>query len=129
MRQPIAQLMDVAGQVGVVFQNYILLRHRTVLGNLVTAGATLGATGSTASARPLFSISGTDTVRVYVDVPQSAMGFVQPGAKVDVLVRGPGSGRESAIRALAAAGIEVRSIRDVTPVPHNGCRPPKRRRV
>src|SRR5208337_3665295 len=42
---------------------------------------------------------------------------------------GPGSGRESAIRALAAAGIEVRSIRDVTPVPHNGCRPPKRRRV
>ena len=48
---------------------------------------------------------------------------------VDVSVAGPGSGRESAIRALAAAGIEVRSIRDVTPVPHNGCRPPKRRRV
>ncbi|MGC9293134.1 MAG: 30S ribosomal protein S11 [Acidobacteriaceae bacterium] len=48
---------------------------------------------------------------------------------VDVRVSGPGSGRESAIRALATAGIEVRSIRDVTPVPHNGCRPPKRRRV
>jgi small subunit ribosomal protein S11 len=48
---------------------------------------------------------------------------------VDVRVAGPGSGRESAIRALAAAGLEVRSIRDVTPVPHNGCRPPKRRRV
>src|SRR5215813_11861763 len=48
---------------------------------------------------------------------------------VDVRVAGPGSGRESAIRALAAAGIEVRSIRDVTPIPHNGCRPPKRRRV
>ena len=48
---------------------------------------------------------------------------------VDVRVSGPGSGRESAIRALAAAGIEVRSIRDVTPMPHNGCRPPKRRRV
>jgi small subunit ribosomal protein S11 len=48
---------------------------------------------------------------------------------VDVRVSGPGSGRESAVRALAAAGIEVRSIRDVTPVPHNGCRPPKRRRV
>src|SRR5580698_5687240 len=47
----------------------------------------------------------------------------------DVRVAGPGSGRESAIRALAAAGIEVRSIRDVTPMPHNGCRPPKRRRV
>ncbi|HTK94916.1 MAG TPA: 30S ribosomal protein S11 [Terriglobales bacterium] len=48
---------------------------------------------------------------------------------VDVRVSGPGSGRESAIRALAAAGVEVRSIRDVTPIPHNGCRPPKRRRV
>ena len=48
---------------------------------------------------------------------------------VDVRVSGPGSGREPAVRALAAAGIEVRSIRDVTPIPHNGCRPPKRRRV
>ncbi|MFB3814906.1 MAG: 30S ribosomal protein S11 [Terriglobales bacterium] len=48
---------------------------------------------------------------------------------VEVRVAGPGSGRESAIRALAAAGLEVRQIRDVTPVPHNGCRPPKRRRV
>ena len=49
--------------------------------------------------------------------------------QLDVRVKGPGSGRESAIRALQAAGIEVRSIRDVTPIPHNGCRPPKRRRV
>jgi small subunit ribosomal protein S11 len=48
---------------------------------------------------------------------------------VEVRVSGPGSGRESAIRALSAAGIEVRSIRDTTPIPHNGCRPPKRRRV
>src|SRR5208282_696717 len=48
---------------------------------------------------------------------------------VDVRVSGPGSGRESAIRALAAAGVEVRTIKDVTPVPHNGCRPPKKRRV
>jgi small subunit ribosomal protein S11 len=48
---------------------------------------------------------------------------------VEVRVSGPGSGRESAIRALAAAGIEVKAIRDVTPIPHNGCRPPKRRRV
>jgi small subunit ribosomal protein S11 len=49
--------------------------------------------------------------------------------KVEVLVKGPGAGRETAIRALQAAGLEVLSIRDVTPVPHNGCRPPKRRRV
>jgi len=48
---------------------------------------------------------------------------------VNVLIRGPGAGRESAIRALAASGLRVSSIRDVTPVPHNGCRPPKRRRV
>ncbi len=49
--------------------------------------------------------------------------------KVDVFVKGPGAGREAAIRSLAAAGLEVTSIRDVTPIPHNGCRPPKRRRV
>jgi len=49
--------------------------------------------------------------------------------QVDVLVRGPGSGREAAIRSLQGAGIQVTSIRDVTPIPHNGCRPPKRRRV
>ncbi|HYA26353.1 MAG TPA: 30S ribosomal protein S11 [Terriglobales bacterium] len=48
---------------------------------------------------------------------------------VEVRVSGPGSGRESAIRALGAAGIEVRTIKDTTPIPHNGCRPPKRRRV
>ena len=48
---------------------------------------------------------------------------------VDVMVKGPGSGREAAIRALAACGLEVLTIKDVTPVPHNGCRPPKRRRV
>ncbi len=48
---------------------------------------------------------------------------------VEVRVKGPGSGRESAIRALASAGLEVRTIKDVTPIPHNGCRPPKRRRV
>ena len=49
--------------------------------------------------------------------------------EVEVFVKGPGSGRESAIRALQAAGLTITSIRDVTPVPHNGCRPPKRRRV
>lgn len=49
--------------------------------------------------------------------------------KVDVEVKGPGPGRETAIRALQAAGLEILTIKDVTPVPHNGCRPPKRRRV
>ena len=49
--------------------------------------------------------------------------------RLHVRVQGPGSGRESAIQALAAAGLQVKSIKDVTPIPHNGCRPPKRRRV
>ena len=49
--------------------------------------------------------------------------------RVHVRVQGPGSGRESAIQALAAAGLQVKSIRDTTPIPHNGCRPPKKRRV
>ena len=50
-------------------------------------------------------------------------------SSVDVEVKGPGAGRESAIRALAVAGMQITSIKDVTPLPHNGCRPPKRRRV
>ena len=49
--------------------------------------------------------------------------------EVEVFVKGPGAGRESAIRSIQAVGVTVRSIRDVTPIPHNGCRPPKRRRV
>jgi len=49
--------------------------------------------------------------------------------KVDVFVKGPGSGREAAIRTLQTAGLEIMTIKDITPIPHNGCRPPKRRRV
>ena len=61
---------------------------------------------------------------------QAARGAVDHGMKsVDVFVKGPGSGRESAIRALATAGLAITTIKDVTPIPHNGCRPPKRRRV
>jgi small subunit ribosomal protein S11 len=61
---------------------------------------------------------------------QAAKEALQMGMKrVHVRVQGPGSGRESAIQALAAAGLGIRSIRDITPIPHNGCRPPKKRRV
>ena len=60
----------------------------------------------------------------------AAKAAIEHGMKtVEVYVKGPGSGRESAIRALQATGLEVTMIRDVTPIPHNGCRPPKRRRV
>lgn len=61
---------------------------------------------------------------------QAARAAMEHGLKkVEVFVKGPGNGREAAIRALAVAGLEVTAITDVTPVPHNGCRPPKRRRV
>jgi len=61
---------------------------------------------------------------------KAAKAAMEHGLKeVDVMVKGPGSGREAAIRSLQAAGLEVSLIKDVTPVPHNGCRPPKRRRV
>ena len=60
----------------------------------------------------------------------AAKGAMEHGMKsIEVAVKGPGSGRESAIRSLQAAGLDVTAIRDVTPIPHNGCRPPKRRRV
>jgi len=49
--------------------------------------------------------------------------------RVDVYIKGPGSGREAAIRSLNTAGLQINSIKDVTPIPHNGCRPPKKRRV
>jgi len=61
---------------------------------------------------------------------QAARKAIEHGMKrVEVYVKGPGSGRETAIRSLQAAGLEVSVIKDVTPIPHNGCRPPKRRRV
>ena len=60
----------------------------------------------------------------------AAKAAMEHGLKtVDVEVKGPGSGREAAIRSLQSAGLEISSIKDVTPIPHNGCRPPKRRRV
>jgi small subunit ribosomal protein S11 len=65
-----------------------------------------------------------------VAAEQAAREVVHMGLKrVHVRVQGPGSGRESAVQALASAGLKVMSIRDVTPIPHNGCRPPKKRRV
>ena len=61
---------------------------------------------------------------------EAAKKAMEHGLKtVEVYVKGPGSGREAAIRSLQAAGLEVNMIKDVTPIPHNGCRPPKRRRV
>jgi small subunit ribosomal protein S11 len=65
-----------------------------------------------------------------VAAENAAKGAMDMGLrKVEVLLKGPGSGREAAVRSLQAAGLEITAIKDVTPIPHNGCRPPKRRRV
>lgn len=65
-----------------------------------------------------------------VSAEEVAKGAYDQGLrKVDVFIKGPGAGREAAIRSLQTAGLEIMSIKDITPIPHNGCRPPKRRRV
>ena len=84
------------------------------------------------------SSSFNNTMVTITDTPFAAQTAAETAAKaamehglktVEVFVKGPGSGREAAIRALQTAGLEVTMIKDVTPIPHNGCRPPKRRRV
>ena len=91
-------------------------------GNAVAWGSsgTSGFRGSRKSTAFAAQRAGEDAAKNAVD---------QGMRQVDVYVRGPGAGREAAIRAIQSAGISVSSIRDVTPIPHNGCRPPKRRRV
>ena len=91
-------------------------------GNVISwaSAGTAGFKGSRKSTPYAAQVAGDNAARRAID-----HGLRQ----VEVLVRGPGSGREAAIRSLQGAGIQVTSIRDVTPIPHNGCRPPKRRRV
>ena len=99
---------------------------------LVTISDTAGNTVSWASAGEMgFKGSRKSTPYAAQTAAEHAAKIaVDQGMKtVEVYVRGPGAGREAAIRALATAGLEVTLIRDVTPIPHNGCRPPKRRRV
>ncbi len=76
------------------------------------------------------SRKGTPYAAQQASIAAAGVARDQYGMKtVEVRVKGPGSGRESAVRALASAGLHIQSIKDVTPIPHNGCRPPKRRRV
>ena len=91
-------------------------------GNVISwaSAGTAGFKGSRKSTPYAAQVAGDNAARRAID-----HGLRQ----VEVLVRGPGSGREAAIRSLQGAGLQVSSIRDVTPIPHNGCRPPKRRRV
>lgn len=91
-------------------------------GNVVASGSA-GAAGFKGSRK-------STPYAAQMAAERAARGAMEHGMRqVDVFVRGPGSGREAAIRSLQSAGLSIISIRDVTPIPHNGCRPPKRRRV
>ena len=99
---------------------------------IVTITDTLGNTVSWASAGELNFKGSRKSTPYAAQMASEAAGklAVENGMKtVEVYVKGPGSGREAAIRSLQAAGLDVNMIKDVTPIPHNGCRPPKRRRV
>ena len=99
---------------------------------IVTIADTRGNVLSWASAGGLgFRVSRKSTpFAAQMAAEQAAKAAMEHGLKVvEVFVKGPGGGREAAIRSLQAAGLEVNAIKDVTPIPHNGCRPPKRRRV
>ena len=99
---------------------------------IVTISDTTGAVLSWASAGGMgFRGSRESTpFAAQMAAETAAKAAMEHGLKrIEVFVKGPGAGREAAIRALQAAGLEVESIKDVTPIPHNGCRPPKRRRV
>lgn len=106
--------------------------HSSFNNTIVTLTDTQGNVLSWASAGELgFKGSRKSTPYAAGQVAETAAkAAMEHGLKtVEVFVKGPGSGREAAIRALQTAGLELSSIKDVTPIPHNGCRPPKRRRV
>lgn len=106
--------------------------HASFNNTIVTIGDTHGNVVSWASAGNLgFKGSKKSTpFAAQMAAEAAARKAIEHGMKTtEVLVKGPGAGREAAIRSLQAAGLEITLIRDVTPVPHNGCRPPKRRRV
>ena len=102
--------------------NNTIVTISDVQGNVISWGTAgeMGFKGSKKSTPYAAQTAAEHAARIAVDNGMKT---------VEVLVRGPGAGRESAIRALATAGLEITMIKDVTPIPHNGCRPPKRRRV
>jgi small subunit ribosomal protein S11 len=102
--------------------NNTLISISDMQGNVVTWGSA-GKSGFKGSKK-------STPFAAQIAAEECAKEALNQGVKrVHVRVQGPGSGRESAIQALQAAGLQIRSIKDVTPIPHNGCRPPKRRRV
>jgi small subunit ribosomal protein S11 len=117
------QLSDPNGMVFVkaTFNN-VLVTITDIAGNTISwsSAGNQGFKGSRKNTPYAAQLSAESAARTAYD-----MGL----RKVNVFVKGPGTGREAAIRALATIGLEIESIKDTTPIPHNGCRPPKRRRV
>lgn len=102
--------------------NNIIISITNKMGQVISwsSAGKMGFKGSKKNTPYAAQIAGADAAKVAVDAGMK---------RVDVFVKGPGSGRESAIRSLAQNGLEVSMIKDITPLPHNGCRPPKKRRV
>src|SRR5690625_1362616 len=115
--------VEAAGDVHITASfNNIIISITNKQGQVIswsTAGK-MGFRGSKKNTPYAAQTAAQDAARVAIDAGMK---------RADVYVKGPGSGRESAIRAIANSGIEVNVIKDITPLPHNGCRPPKRRRV
>ena len=115
--------VDPSGQVHISSSfNNIIITITDMAGNTISwsAAGKMGFRGSKKNTPYAAQVAATDCAKKAYD---------QGLRKVEVYVKGTGAGRESAIRAVNAAGIEVTTIQDITPLPHNGCRPPKRRRV
>lgn len=108
---------------------YVQSTFNNTLVTLTDPEGNVIAWGSSGTAGFKGSRKGTPYAAQLAAQDAARKGMAQGLRQVDVYVRGPGSGREAAIRALQSSGLQVSSIRDVTPIPHNGCRPPKRRRV
>jgi small subunit ribosomal protein S11 len=115
--------IDANGQAHIkaTFNN-IIISITNSTGQVVSwaSAGKMGFRGSKKNTPYAAQMAAQDCAKVAVDAGMK---------KVEVFVKGPGSGRESAIRTLQASGLDVLSIRDITPMPHNGCRPPKKRRV
>ncbi|TAE47987.1 MAG: 30S ribosomal protein S11 [Bacteroidetes bacterium] len=115
--------VEAAGQIHIASSfNNIIITITDLAGNTITwsAAGKMGFRGSKKNTPYAAQVAATDCAKRAYD-----MGM----RKADVFVKGTGAGREAAIRAVNAVGIEVSYIKDITPLPHNGCRPPKRRRV
>jgi small subunit ribosomal protein S11 len=115
--------IDANGQAHIQASfNNIIISITNSQGQVVSwaSAGKMGFRGSKKNTPYAAQMAAADCAKVAVDLGMK---------KIEVFVKGPGSGRDSAIRTLAGAGLEVTTIKDITPLPHNGCRPPKKRRV